>query len=83
MPPKLVLKRSFKVSILLRKELILRWPVNLFIFFNFKWGRISSGMSLKFWFPNCSLNCEFWETDVSATFGLTVAGETKFVAFFQ
>ena len=28
-------------------------------------------------------NCEFWETDVSASFDLNGTGETKFVAFFQ
>ena len=74
--------QEVNVSNLLRKELKLRWPIaNLFILFNFKGCRISSRLSSKFWFSDCSLNCRFWETDVSASFGLTVTDETKSVAW--
>ena len=37
-----------------------RWPIaNLFTFFNFKGCRISSRLSCKFWFLDCSLTVNF------------------------
>ena len=81
------LAKSLKVSNLLRKELMLRWSIaNLFIFFNFKWWRIFSGLSLKFWFSNCFLNSFeklFWNFEKKmymCLLGVTVTDETKFFA---
>ena len=81
------LAKSLKVSNLLRKELMLRWSIaNLFIFFNFKWWRIFSGLSLKFWFSDCFLNSFeklFWNFEKKmymCLLGVTVTDETKFFA---
>ena len=76
------MRRSCEVPNLLDKELMLRWPTaNLFKFFNFKWCRILSEQSPKFRLLYCSLNCKFWETDVSASFEYSVTDWAKFVAW--